>query len=144
MFVGPPTTPDESPNDEEPSKPHVRNGREARRIERILRTFDFEKCDTWQQLIEHFSTGVRHKELVSVANVLSDCFEVKKLSRSARRSYPVLIKWFHDNREEIVPLLDFVSLLDKYERVIDYDRELKHRERQGTNQGRPSKYHEDE
>jgi hypothetical protein len=110
-------------------------GKEKSHISEILRTFDFESCEAWQAITHRFSTGIRHRELCSIALVIVRYFGVTKISRDARRSFPVLIKWFQDNWSEINPLIATMNLLDENEEVIDYDRELRESHRSDINRG---------
>jgi hypothetical protein len=110
-------------------------GKEKTHIGEILRTFDFESCDAWEAITHKFSTGIRHRELCSIALVIVRYFGVRKISRDARRSFPVLIKWFQDNWSEIEPLLSIMNLLDENEEVIDHDRELRESHRIDIHRG---------
>jgi hypothetical protein len=119
-YLGPADLPEFS--DDDVSGRHNTKGKDGRHVEAILRSFNFEKSVAWDALTHHFSSGVRHRELCSVALVLSHCFGFTTISRDARRSYPVLIKWFHDNWAIIEPVLPFVALRDATDRIIDHHR----------------------
>jgi hypothetical protein len=101
------------------------SGKEGKRIAVILRSFNYKDSGAWQSIIEKFSTGIRHRELCSVAILISQFFGVSKIPRDARRSFPVLVKWFEDHWETIEPIWSCVSLLDKSRVVIDQARELR-------------------
>jgi hypothetical protein len=72
----------------------------------------------------HFSSGVGLYELRSVAMVLS-YFTGLSIPRAAKRTLPVLVKWFSDNWATIEPILPCVHLVDKGGRVINFCRELR-------------------
>jgi hypothetical protein len=114
-------------SDEEPEirKPRARKGKEARHIAKILREFDWEQCEAWAALIRTYSSGIRHKELCSIAWVLVNDFALPDISRDARRSFPVLIKWYQDNWADISSHLSKIQLLDSDCRAINGHRELK-------------------
>jgi hypothetical protein len=103
-------------------------GRQGRQIAAILNSFDFTTCNAWKCLTNCFGTGVRHKELCSIAQVITYYFPITKISRDAHRSFPVLIKWFQDNWQQIEPILPLITLMDADEKVINYERELQDRQ----------------
>jgi hypothetical protein len=113
--------PDLSDDDYSPRR--SAKGKDGRHIEAILRTFKFEKSVAWDALTHHFSAGIRHRELCSIALVLSHCFGFPTISRDARRSYPVLIKWFHDHWPSIEPVMPLVALRDEEDGIIDHHRQ---------------------
>jgi hypothetical protein len=101
------------------------SGREGRRIAVTLSSFNYKDPGAWQSIIKKFSTGIRHRELCSVAILISQLFRVSKIPRDALHSFPVLVKWFEDHWETIEPIWWCVSLLDESEVVIDRTRELR-------------------
>jgi hypothetical protein len=116
---------DGTTSDDEWAGQDTRSGREGQRIAVILRSFNYEDSLARQSIREKFSTGIGHRELCSVAILISQFFGVSKIPRDARRSFPVLIKWFDDHWAMIEPIWSCVSLLDESEVVIDYARELR-------------------
>jgi hypothetical protein len=111
------------PSDDEVCRRALQKGRQGRHIAKILQTFDFRASHAWNAITNTFGSGIRHRELVSVAIVIAAHFGVARVSRDAQRSYPVLVKWFDDNWEAVGPVLHRVSLRDNEDRVIDRDRE---------------------
>jgi hypothetical protein len=103
---------------------HGAKGKDGQHVEAILRSFTVEKSVAWDALTRHFSSGIRHRELCSIAFVLSHCFGFASISRDAPRSNPVVIKWFHDNWAGVKPVLSLVALHDDRDGIIDYHREL--------------------
>lgn len=93
-------------------------GKEARKVQTILDGFQAYNCDAWKQITQQFSSGVRHNELVSVANILIANYELPALTRYCHRSFAVLIKWFQDNWDRIDPVIRNIRLLDENQRVI--------------------------
>jgi hypothetical protein len=91
----------------------------------IFKNFNFENSNAWQSIIEKFSTGIRHRELCSTALLISHFFGAPKISRDARRSFPVLIKWFENHWATIEPIWSCLNLLDESKVVIDRARALR-------------------
>jgi hypothetical protein len=127
MFVYSPGIPAPLPFYNRASQGNPPKGIDTQRIAALLSTFDFKHCEARRELIHQFSTGISHKELCSVAAVLSEHFQIQKVSRDACRSYPMLIKWFQDNWAEIKPLLPLVTILDSHDHVINHEREMEYR-----------------
>jgi hypothetical protein len=112
-----------SPSDDEGSRRTLQKGKEGRHIAVLLRGFDFQRSPAWKAITNNFSSGIRHRELCSVAILIAAKFGVPRVPRDAHRSYPVLIKWFEDNWEAVEPVLPFVCLRDEDDKVINRDRE---------------------
>jgi hypothetical protein len=70
---------------------------------------------------------------VSVAAVLCSLVEtLPVLTRSEKRSYPLLVRWFEQNWGEIEPFFALIHLRDERMDVVDFERErhetiLRHR-----------------
>lgn len=72
-----------------------------------------------------FSSGVRLHELNSIATIVSSLLSgVKEPNRDTKRSFPLLIQWFHDNWEQVYPMLSCIQLRDENNQVIDGRREI--------------------
>jgi hypothetical protein len=106
-------------------------GKQGAQVAMILKDFDFQSCEAWKHLKCQFGDGIRHKELSSIASVLSSEFEIQGPSRDAQRSFPVLIKWFSDNWNEVEPFLALFTLWDENFEPINRSREIRdnHRSR---------------
>ena len=100
-------------------------GKEGRHIERVLSGFDYKNCKAWKCLREQFSTGIRHRELLSIASILTQLYGLPELNRDARRSFVVLIKWFDDRWPQIDTYLKHMCLLDENMMKIDHEREVR-------------------
>lgn len=75
-------------------------------------------------LFTRFSSGVTHRELVSIARIV--CVETKlHLDRAAARDDRVLLIWFAEHWDQALPVLCRISLLDEEKTVIDLSRELR-------------------
>jgi hypothetical protein len=73
---------------------------------------------------QQFSSGVRQRELLSVANVLCTIIETLPLpTRSEKRSYPLLLRWFEVHWALIEPWLPLFSLRDEHGKIINFERE---------------------
>ena len=64
------------------------------------------------------------KEIVCVAQVLSTFYNVPGPNRDAKRSFALLLEWFHKNWSTIRPLLPKVNLLDENFKPINFQREI--------------------
>lgn len=88
---------------------NVLNGKEIARVNMRLSNFDVKNSNIVAELYKRFGSDIRHKELLAVADVVSQKAEIK-IDRDAKRRKKVLFKWFEENWELIHPLLDFVVL----------------------------------
>jgi hypothetical protein len=79
----------------------------------------------WQSITRKFSVGIRHRELCSVAYLVGHCCGINRIPRDARRSFPVLIKWFQDNWDRIQTVWETLGLLDVDGEPINYERQLR-------------------
>lgn len=100
-----------------------KKGKERLIVERQVDGFDPENTIAWKTIQLKFSTGIRHPELLSIAYILEKIGHLPKITRTCRRSYVVLIKWFNENWTEIEPLLNRIQLLDENEMVISGSRQ---------------------
>lgn len=88
-------------------------------------TSSYENSIEYRTLIQMFSSGVRLHELNSIATILSSLLSgVKEPNRDTKRSFPLLIQWFHANWELILPVLPCIQLRDENNQVIDGRREI--------------------
>jgi hypothetical protein len=99
------------------------SGLEARRARIGLGEFDAEASQTWQLLRAHFSSGITLNELRSVAIVV-EYITALVVPRAAKRTFPVLVKWFSDNWAFIEPILLIIHLIDDGGQVINFSWEL--------------------
>ena len=97
-------------------------GKEAKKTEEKLQNFTKEKLD-WidEQLIILFSSGVTHKELRSIAEVVAlHVPGLKKIEREEQRDKRVLKKWYYDNWDKIGDFLkNCVKAYDADNNVVD-------------------------
>lgn len=101
----------------------VHKGKEARIIAKTLKDFNFKKCKAWFSLSSQFSSGIRFPELLSIAYVLQRIVELPDITRSEKRSFPCLVKWFDDNWEAIKDPIKQITLLDENTIPINGQRE---------------------
>jgi hypothetical protein len=100
------------------------HGPEAQLIACELGTYNYETSPFWHVLRNQFSSGVRQRELSSVATVLCSLIETFPLpTRSEKRSFPLLIRWFEQNWTEIAPFLPLINLCTESFEVINFARE---------------------
>jgi hypothetical protein len=101
-------------------------GFEAQIIANELTNFNYVASSAWRALRSQFSSGIRQHELTSIALLLCSMNEsLPLLSRSERRSFPLLIRWFETNWSGVEPFLPAFSLRDENGEVINFERERK-------------------
>lgn len=85
--------------------------REKERIAGRLQGFNPKDNPAWHQITQRFGANIKQPELLSIAEVLAQNAGIK-LDRDAKRRKTVLIKWFSENWDRVVPYLDYVVLED--------------------------------
>lgn len=88
-------------------------------------SYSFENSIEYKTLIQRYSSGVRLPELCSLAKILSTILSgVVEPSREEKRSFPLLIEWYHTYWDVISPMLPYIQLRDENNQVIDGRREI--------------------
>jgi hypothetical protein len=91
-----------------------------------LANYNYKASPIWMLVRQQFSSGVRQRELTSIACILCSLIEtLPLLTRSEKRSYPLLIRWFERYWSEIEPFLPLIQLCDANKEVINFERERK-------------------
>jgi hypothetical protein len=86
--------------------------------------YNYADSPTWVLIRQQFSSGVRQRELVSVDHVLCSLAPtLPLLTRSERRSYPLLLRWFEQNWSQIAPYFSGIHLRDSDGEIIIFERE---------------------
>jgi hypothetical protein len=99
-------------------------GLEAQIIASQLSGFDYQRSPVWQRLQLQFSSGVRHRELETVALILCSLNnQLPVPTRSERRSFALMIRWFETYWAKLEPILPLVALRDEFDEVINLKRE---------------------
>lgn len=98
-------------------------GDEAKRTAAMLQGFDIYTSPVYQYLIFKFSSGVSHKELYSIAQIVSMNTQIP-LQRAHSRDFRVLVKWFSDNWEKVFPIVNIINLRDENNEIISLSREI--------------------
>jgi hypothetical protein len=88
---------------------------EKTRIANRLEGFNTKDNDIWTTISEHFGSGIKQQELLSIATVLAKHANIR-LDRDAKRRKAVLIKWFAENWTAVSPFLSYVVLEDRTEK----------------------------
>ena len=84
--------------------------REQDRLKDRLQEFNYKDSRAWKEL-ERMNWHERsQKELVSIAQVIAKHCNID-LDRESKRRKEVLIKWFDDHLEEILPSFDQIELV---------------------------------
>lgn len=87
--------------------------------------FSYKNSIEYKTLIQRYSSGVRLPELCSLAKILSSILlGVLEPTRDEKRSFQLLINWYHKYWDLIVPVLPFLQLRDENNQIIDGRREL--------------------
>ena len=93
-------------------------GTEAKRVNARLTGFKMKKSHAYKCLCKKFSPNITHSELKSIATIL--CLRTGlKLDRDATRDNRVLIKWFDENWVTIKKNLEYITLLDDDQNIIN-------------------------
>lgn len=88
-------------------------------------TFSYKDSNEYRILIQNFSSGVRLKELCSVAIVLCKIVSgIKEPNRDEKRNLSLLIEWYHNNWSLVYPMLPFINLRDENNEIINGEREI--------------------
>jgi hypothetical protein len=112
-----------SSDDEPRPAPKRVKGKEARHIRERVKSFCAKESEAWKMIVGRFGSGIRHRELCSLAISLSSRYGVTPISRDEKRNADVTVKWFQDNIDVIRPILTHFQLLDDDEQPIDSERE---------------------
>lgn len=99
------------------------NVSQSEKINQRLNGFDASQSEVMKVLNFQFSTGVTHRELLSIARIICTMTQLK-LDRLATRDRRVLIKWFDENWYSISMIIPKIQLLDNNELPINLDREI--------------------
>jgi hypothetical protein len=104
--------------------PPSSKGFEAAIIAKQLDNYDWQSSPVWNKLRRQFSSGVRQPELQSIAHILCGLTgALSPPSRSEKRSFPLMIRWFDVNWATIGPWMTLIDLRDEHANVINFKRE---------------------
>jgi hypothetical protein len=94
-------------------------------MQRTPLTTNFSRNDSpaYQYIRFRFSSGITHKELLSLALVISEQKNIT-LSRAEKRDNTQLLVWFDFNWTQIYPVISCIRLLDKNRVEINLVRQL--------------------
>lgn len=84
--------------------------REQDRIRDRLQEFDYKNSRAWKELEQLKWTERSQKELVSIAQVFAKHCNID-LDRESKRRKEVLIKWFDDHWDEILPKVSNLEIV---------------------------------
>lgn len=99
-------------NDNDPKE------KERQVLHERLKNFDEKQCRAYRELERRGLISMTHVNLVQIAKVIAHRCEIK-LDREAKRRKPILIKWFDENYDKAIPLLDKMEL--QYQEDNDTD-----------------------
>lgn len=85
---------------------------ECKKIKSILSDFNPVNSTAYIKLTERYGNNLKQTECQKIAEVLSLKLNIS-LDRDSRRRYPMLLKWFNDNWEQIEPNLKYITLTEK-------------------------------
>lgn len=84
--------------------------REQDRLRDRLQEFNYKNSAAWQELSRRQWAERSQKELVSIAQVIAKHCNIN-LDRESKRRKEVLIKWFDDHLQEILPSFDQIEIV---------------------------------
>jgi hypothetical protein len=84
---------------------------------------DYLASDVYKALQFQFSSGVRLHELVSIAQVVASLAGCTPPTKKEKRSYLLMVKWFHDRWAKIGPWIPVTNLRDEGQVPITARRE---------------------
>jgi hypothetical protein len=101
-------------------------GKQGTRVANILQGYNVETSTSWIEIRKRFGNGITHRELFSIASIISSQFNISGLSRDARRSFVVLLKWFDDKWSWIDPILPLITQLDENQQPVIHNAHFVH------------------
>jgi hypothetical protein len=102
-------------------------GPEAKKVAQRLRGFDMGNSPVRIALHQYFSSGVTHKELISVAQIAAHLTGIAEPDRLAVRDCRALLKWYFDNWAVVHGVLGYIHLRDGSDGIISLEREIRER-----------------
>ena len=103
-------------------------GYEAQAVRHELGNFNYLSSRGYHLVVSLFGDTIRLRELKAVVFTVIHYLQTKyrlnmpPLSRNAKRSFPLLIKYITENYEAMEPVFPLVSLCDKDKKPINYGR----------------------
>ena len=91
---------------------HSQTEIERRRVDKRLKGFVVKDSRAWKEICSHYGPNLNQIELLSIAEVMGHLLHIR-VDREAKRRKEVLIKWFDENIDAIVPMMDRVVPEDK-------------------------------
>jgi hypothetical protein len=94
-------------------------GSEAQAIREEIGDFDFGSSIALHEMFRLFGPHLRLMELKGIVLAVREFIKLKyaielpRLTRNAKRSYPLLIKYIEANYNQMMPIMSTVSLCDK-------------------------------
>lgn len=103
-------------------------GYEAQAVRHELGDFDYLASKGYALVVHCFGDTIRLRELKAVVFTIIHHLQTKyrinmpPLSRNAKRSFPLLIKYITENMDVMEPVFPLISLCDKDKNPINYGR----------------------
>jgi len=94
---------------------------EVERVGNRLAGFSWKNATAWKHVSKLFGDDIKQTTLRKIADDLSSKLDVH-LDRDAKRRKSVLIKWFEENWNMIIPLIDQYKVIQ--DKVYLHDKEL--------------------
>lgn len=90
-------------------------------VKKKLKDFDLAKSRAWAKLTAKYGPKISQEELLSLAQVVSVHKSIE-LFREYKRRKKMLIQWFDDNYDVVMPFLDnYVMVTDCNNEAIDFE-----------------------
>lgn len=102
-------------------------GHEAKAIKDELGDFNMFETESYKTIIKQFGKSIRYNELLGIINSINIYIQLKKncclpkVTRNEKRSFPLLIKYIENNRELIIPYLQYIYLCNSSFQKISLD-----------------------
>ena len=89
----------------------------------IAPRFNYQTRPEWHIIQQKFSTGVTLPELRSIAYLLQQTLNLKKIPRDSKRSFESLMLWFIREWKVVGPALEHIQLYDEDFNQISFQQE---------------------
>jgi hypothetical protein len=111
-----------------PSRPVERrtygSGWEAQTVNEEIGDFNYESSEAYAVLLRCYGSDLRLKELKAILSGVTACLKAKssivlpELSRNAKRSFKLMVKYIQTHYECIAPILPNLILCDIHKKAI--------------------------
>lgn len=108
-----------------PKKTGAQNDIEKMRVKERLESFDMKNCRAWKEITNRFGPSLNQSELLGIAEIIAEAANIK-VDREAKRRKEVIVKWFEENIETVLPILERIELVDEYGQLMCPKKDKRH------------------